>query len=70
MRLMFSIFLYAFGLLYSKIPCRTYLNDVENNVLVETVQDALGDTIVVPGSVDKQQILQVFELRWREEMMN
>lgn len=33
---------------------RTYLNDVENNVLVETVQDALGHAVVIPGSVDEQ----------------
>lgn len=42
---------------------KTYFNDVEDNVLVEAVEDALGHTVVVPGSVDQQQILQVFELR-------
>ena len=32
----------------------TYLNDVENDVLVEAVQDALGYTVVIPGSVNKE----------------
>ena len=45
--------------------CETHLNDVEDNILVEAVQDTLGDAVVVPGSVDEQQILQVFELRVR-----
>lgn len=40
----------------------TYFNDVEDNVLVEAVQDTLGHTVVIPGSMDEQQILQVFEL--------
>lgn len=40
----------------------TYFNDVKDNILVEAVQDALGYTVVVPGSMDKQKILQVFEL--------
>lgn len=46
--------------------CETYLNDVEDNVLVEAVQDTLGYTVVIPGSMDEQQILQVFELCGRE----
>lgn len=40
----------------------TYFNDVKDNILVEAVQDTLGYTVVVPGSMDKQKILQVFEL--------
>lgn len=44
----------------------TYLNNVEDDILVETVQNTLGYTIVVPGSMDEQQILQVFELCGRE----
>lgn len=48
--------------------CSTYLNNVEYNVLVEAVQDAFGYTVVIPGSMDEQQILQVFELCGREEM--
>lgn len=46
--------------------CVSYLNDVEDNILVEAVQDTLGYSVVIPGSVDKQQILQVFELCGRE----
>lgn len=42
---------------------KTYFNDVEDDVLVEAVEDALGHTVIVPGSVDQQQILQVFKLR-------
>lgn len=49
-----------------KLLCETYLNDVEDNVLVEAVQDTLGYTVVIPGSMDEQQILQVFELCGRE----
>lgn len=45
--------------------CETHLDDVQDNILVEAVQDTLGYTVVVPGSVDEQQILQVFELRVR-----
>lgn len=40
----------------------TYFNDVKDNILVEAVQDTLGYAVVIPGSVDKQKILQVFEL--------
>lgn len=51
-----------------------HLNDVEDNILVEAVQDTLGYAVVIPGSMDKQQILQVFELggrKWRKkERMN
>lgn len=46
--------------------CKTYFNDVENNILVKAVKDALGYAVVIPGSVDEQQILQVFELCRRE----
>lgn len=40
----------------------TYFNDIKDNILVEAVQDALGYTVVIPGSMDEQKILQVFEL--------
>jgi len=39
-----------------------YLDDVQDNVLVEAVQDALGHTVVAPRSVHQQQITQVFKL--------
>lgn len=44
----------------------TYFNDVKDNILVEAVQDTLGYTVVIPGSMDEQKILQVFELCERE----
>lgn len=40
----------------------THLDDVEDNVLVEAVEDALGHAVVVPGPMDKQEVLQVLEL--------
>lgn len=40
-----------------ELLCDTYLNDVEDNILVEAVQDTLGYTVVIPGSMDEQQIL-------------
>lgn len=40
----------------------TYFNDIKDNILVEAVQDTLGYTVVIPGSMDEQKILQVFEL--------
>lgn len=49
-----------------ELLCETHLDDVEDNILVEAVQDTLGYTVVIPSSVDEQQILQVFELRGRE----
>lgn len=49
-----------------ELLCERYLDDVEDNVLVEAVKDALGYTVVIPGSMDEQQILQVFELCGRE----
>lgn len=49
-----------------ELLCKTYFNDVEDNILVKAVQDTLGYTVVIPGSMDKQQILQVFELCGRE----
>lgn len=41
---------------------QSYLDDVQDYVLVEAVKDALGNTVVVPSSVNQQQILQVLEL--------
>lgn len=49
-----------------ELLCKTYFNDVEDNILVKAVQDTLGYTVVIPGSMDEQQILQVFELCGRE----
>lgn len=49
-----------------ELLCKTYFNDIEDNILVKAVQDTLGNTIVIPGSMDQQQILQVFELCGRE----
>lgn len=40
-----------------------HLDNVEDHVLIETVQDALGHPIVAPGAVDQQQLLQVGKLR-------
>lgn len=34
-----------------------YLNNVENHVLVEAVQDALGHSVVAPGTMDQQELL-------------
>lgn len=31
-----------------------YLDDVEHDVLVEAVQDTLGDSIVIPGTMNHQ----------------
>ena len=49
-----------------ELLCETHLDDIEDNILVEAVQDTLGYTVVIPGSMDEQQILQVFELCGRE----
>lgn len=49
-----------------ELLCACYLNDVQDNILVEAVQDTLGYTVVIPGPMDEQQILQVFELCGRE----
>lgn len=40
----------------------SYLNNVKHNVLVEAIQDALGNTVVIPSAVNQQKILQVLEL--------
>lgn len=40
-----------------------YLDDVEDHILVETVQDTLGHPVVAPGSVDQKQLLQVGKLK-------
>lgn len=44
-----------------------HLNDVEDHVLVEAVQDALGDATVAPGAMNQQELLQVGKLRKRKE---
>lgn len=44
------------------LSSKTYFNNVEDDVLVKAVEDALCHTVVVPGSMDKQQILKVFKL--------
>lgn len=48
----------------------TYFNDVKDNILVEAVQDTLGYTVVIPGSMDEQKILQVLELCERSKRLN
>lgn len=53
-------------LLHQELMSESYLNDVEDDILVEAVQDTLGYAVVIPGSMDEQQILQVFELCGRE----
>ena len=40
----------------------TYLDDVEDDVLVEAVQDALGHAVVAPRPVHQQQVPQELEL--------
>lgn len=34
-----------------------HLNNVENHILVEAVQDALGHPVVAPGTMDQQELL-------------
>lgn len=46
----------------SKLKRTSYLDNVKHDVLVEAIQDALGNAVVVPGAVNQQKILQVFEL--------
>lgn len=41
------------------------LNDIQAHVLVEAVQDQLGDPGIIPGSVYQQQPLQIPELGYR-----
>lgn len=50
------------AILHLSCDVDTYFNDVKDDILVEAVQDTLGYTVVVPGSMDKQKILQIFEL--------
>lgn len=45
----------------------SYLNNVQHNVLVEAIQDALGNAVVIPSTVNQQKILQVLELKERRE---
>lgn len=40
----------------------SYLNNVQHNVLVKAIQDALGNAVVIPSTVNQQKILQVLEL--------
>lgn len=35
------------------IVCQ-YLNNIEDNILVETIQNALGDSVIVPGPMNHQ----------------
>lgn len=42
---------------------QAHLDDVEDHVLVEAIQDALGHAVVAPGAVDQQQLLQVGKLQ-------
>lgn len=41
----------------------SYLYDVEDHVLVETVEDALCDAVVAPRPMDQQELLKIGELR-------
>ena len=36
-----------------ELLCETHLDDIEDNILVEAVQDTLGYTVVIPGSMDE-----------------
>lgn len=40
-----------------------YLDNIEDYILVEAIQDTLGDSVIVPGTMHHQQILQIFELK-------
>lgn len=40
----------------------SYLNNIQHNVFVEAVQDALSNSVVVPGTMDQQEVLQILEL--------
>lgn len=46
----------------------SYLNNVEDHVLVEAVQYALGHPIVAPGAVNQQELLQVGKLKKESNM--
>lgn len=46
--------------------CGSYLYNVKDDILVETVQDALCDTVVAPRPMDQQELLQIGELPIRE----
>jgi hypothetical protein len=39
-----------------------YLDDIEDHVLVEAVQDALGHPVVAPSPMNQEQLLQVGKL--------
>lgn len=41
----------------------TYLNHIQTDILVERVQDEFGQSLVTPCSMDKQQLVQVTELK-------
>lgn len=41
----------------------SYLDNVEDHILIETVEDALGDAVVAPRPVDQKEFLQIGELR-------
>lgn len=40
----------------------SYLNNVQHNVFVEAVQDALSNSVVIPGTMDQQEVLQILKL--------
>lgn len=46
--------------------CRAHLYYVEDHILIETVEDALCNTVVAPCTVDQQKLLEVGELAERE----
>lgn len=35
----------------------SYLYNIENHILIETVEDALGDTVVAPRPMDQKKLL-------------
>lgn len=41
----------------SREKALTYLDNVENHILVEAVQYALGHPVVAPGTVNQQELL-------------
>lgn len=41
---------------------RSYLDDVETDVLVEGVEDEFTQSVVAPGSMDQKQLIQEPEL--------
>lgn len=47
-----------------------YLNNVEADVLIEWIQDKFGQSVVTPGTVHKQEFVQVAELQNSKKQKN